>query len=335
MTQLFDRVVVISLRRRHERLAAFYKSLCDGGWVAEEPTLFDAVDGGSGTVPCPSYWKSGGGAYGCQQSHIQVLQRALMDGVKSLLVFEDDAVFQSDFTATLHRFMEAVPVNWECLMLGGQHMSNPVPVSDGIVRCTNTQRTHAYAVYGNAIRDLCQMWQGSRNHIDWDMGPFFGKRGKTYAPDPFMVGQGAGRSDISGRNNPAKFWRPPQGDSPVLWLRCPREVAEELRNYGFHYGYDRDHEGNDRGLNEIFPKPGRYAGGIGKFVTDVQWECASFPEGDGICTIWHPYASAMCAHALLSDVAAVQIDASTTEEALAKCRRAFGEKFVFLRTPDA
>ena len=333
--ELFDRVVVISLRRRADRLAAFHQSLCASGWDMAEPTVFSAIDGGSGVVPCPNYWKSGGGAYGCQQSHVQVLQQALMDGIKSLLVFEDDAVFQAGFAGFLRRFVADVPADWECLMLGGQHMKDAVLVADGIVRCTNTQRTHAYAVYGDGIRDLCQLWQSSRNHIDWDMGPFFGQRLRTYAPDPFVVGQGAGRSDINGRDNTAKFWRPPKEDSPVVWLRCPREVAEALRDYGFHYGYDRDNEGNDRGLNRIFPKPGRYAGGISKFITDIQWECASFPDGDGVCTIWHPHASTACTHGILSDVEVTQIEAETTDEALKKCRKALGDKFVFLRTGSA
>lgn len=335
MTQLFDRVVVISLRRRHDRLAAFYKSLCNSGWDMAEPELFNAVDGGSGAVPCPKYWKSGGGAYGCQQSHIQVLQRALMDNVKSILVFEDDATFRVGFAGSLRSFVATVPADWEALMIGGQHMHKPSPVSDGIVRCVNTQRTHAYALYGDAIRDLCQMWAGCRNHIDWDMGPFLGKRNRTYAPDPFLVGQGAGRSDISGRNNPAKFWQPPSADSPVLWLRAPREVAEALRAYGVHYGYSIDGDGNDIGLNKIFPKPGRYVGGIDNFVTEIQWECASFPEGDGICTIWHPHATSLCSHALLSDVSAVAVDAASIEEAVSKCSKVFGQKVFFARKEPA
>ncbi len=60
-----------------------------------ESTVFEAVDGQQLRVPLN--WNSGGGAWSCMQSHRHVLKRAIMDGVESLLVFEDDACFRPTF----------------------------------------------------------------------------------------------------------------------------------------------------------------------------------------------------------------------------------------------
>jgi len=325
MKDFFDRVVVISLRRRADRMRRFQARLAACGWPFAEPQAFDAVDGS--VVPCPRQWKSGGGAYGCQQSHLRVLHNALMDGVGRLLVMEDDAEFRNTFAADVEAFVKGAQADWECLMVGGQHMAPPVPVSDGVVRCRNTQRTHCYAVNREGMATLAKLWSESVNHIDWDMGPCLGQRGKTYAPSSFLAGQASSQSDINGRRNPTQFWTPPRESIPLLWLQAPREVAEKMREYGCHYGADLDKDGNDTGLNIAFPSPGRYVGGIKKFIGHVTWECESFVEKPGIATIWHPHATDACAEALLADCAPTVIKGDTFAQASEIASSMFPELF--------
>ncbi len=75
---------------------------------------------------------------------------------------------------------------------------------------------------------------------------------KVYAPDPFVVGQAQGNSDISGTRNPAKFWVLRSADSPIVLIRGPRPVIAALRRWAAH-GYDRDPTtGIDRGLIKAF-----------------------------------------------------------------------------------
>jgi GR25 family glycosyltransferase involved in LPS biosynthesis len=85
ISQTFDRVVLINLARRSDRLATFRAELERVKWPFKEPQIFEAIDGGSGRVPCPAFFKQGGGAWGCRQSHISVLERAIQDGVRHLL----------------------------------------------------------------------------------------------------------------------------------------------------------------------------------------------------------------------------------------------------------
>ena len=312
---IFDRVVVINLRRRPERLTSFRREIAACNWPFPEPTVFEAVDGQQ--LPVPLTWGAGGGAWGCMQSHRQVLERAIMDGVKALLVLEDDACFRPTFRQDVERFLAAVPPNWDGLMLGGQHIeSAPLPVSPGVVRCTNCQRTHAYAVRGRYLRDLYQKWCSSSGHCDHIMGPF-ATNYFVYAADPFLVGQERNQSDISGALNPRKFWKPPRGDEPVVLLRALRPVVAELREYGFHTGYQRDPETDiDVGLVEIFSDETPAADRIDrlrKWIEMIQWEVAS-AEGL-VCTIWHPAVTADMVRGATA-VRLIEIEADTAREAL-------------------
>lgn len=201
---VFDRVILISLKKRHDRRVKFCEQLVKKGWPFQQPQLFDAVDGS--IVPSPVGWQAGGGTWGCLASHRRVLEQAIMDDVKSILVLEDDAYPVDDFERCAE-FFAAVPEDWQMLMLGGQHIRRPDRVDKGVVQCLNTQRTHAYAVRGQMLRDLYALWSSGRSvtHADHILGTFQ-QNYIVYAPDPFLFGQAEGKSDISGQHQPSRSW---------------------------------------------------------------------------------------------------------------------------------
>lgn len=281
----FDRVVLINLKRRPDRLEEFRARQILQGWKLPEPEIFEAIDGNR--VGVPGYYQAGGGAFGCMRSHVAILERAVMDGVESLLVLEDDLTWMSDSWDTLGDFFKNVPSDWEQLMLGGQHIQDPMSMPGGIVKCRNCQRTHAYAIRGQAIKDLLNLWYTCNTHIDHRMGPWQGSR-KVYAPAKFVFGQSAGQSDISGSRNPDKYWVAPAADQPVVFLKTHRGVMNVLRGRGFHAGHSREPlTGLDIGLEVAARATGEVRIGLlRKWLDTVLWEAASMENS--VATLWHP-----------------------------------------------
>jgi hypothetical protein len=281
----FDRIVVVNLRRRPDRRAEFLSDSPPANYQ-----WFEGVDGSR--VPSPLHWKSGEGAWGCMQSHRQILERAILDGVEKLLVLEDDAKFDGRFAERFASFMAAVPDHWDGLMLGGQNMSTPIPVSDGITRSVNCQRTHAYAVRGRYLRELYRVWVSGAGHCDHLMGPMHGEW-KVYQPDPFLIAQRAGVSDITCREEGHRVWSKGAPCSRLLVTACAEKSrVERLIRQGAHIGYWRDSKtGLDRGLMAA------YSGDEKKFRAEIAkwWEFVRFEAGAidrGVPILWHPDAIA-------------------------------------------
>jgi GR25 family glycosyltransferase involved in LPS biosynthesis len=202
----FDRVVVINLAKRSERLARFSRLF--EGWPFKPPQRFEAVDGMQ--LKLPACKNRGPGAWGCMLSHQTVLASAIADKVSSLFILEDDARPVPDFAARATEFLAKAPSDWDCLMFGGEHLMPPLAVSPGIVRCAGANRTHAYALRGSIMPILFAFWKHYKaEHCDIVLACLM-RYFKVYAPNPFLIGQDAGHSDISGHEERLRFLSPGQ-----------------------------------------------------------------------------------------------------------------------------
>lgn len=210
----FDRVYVINLERDVERMTRFQRELPQD-WPWPKPERIPAVDGQ--LVPSPDWWEAGSAAWGCFQSHLRILQRALEQKTESLLIFEDDAVFVDSFTTKLQGFARELPKDWEFIYLGGQHIQReqrlPVKLSSHVYRPHNVHRAHAYGLRGKRVMQTIYKHLHSVN--DWGTGKHYDHRlgelhqdypGGVYVPDTWLVGQGEGFSNIKGKHLEANFF---------------------------------------------------------------------------------------------------------------------------------
>ncbi|WP_152097269.1 glycosyltransferase family 25 protein [Lacipirellula parvula] len=237
LRETFDRVVCINLDRRPDRWKEFIDQLSAIEWPFADVQRFRAIDGDR--VGSPDWVQCGNGAWGCFMSHLRILEEALLDGVTSLLILEDDLCFAPDFRQRAMEFLGRVPSNWDGLLLGGQHLMRPHYVSDGVVRVLNGNRTHAHALQGRYIRaayqHLCNFAEhllAPSHHVDHRLGTLH-LRGdyNIYAPNPWLVGQAAGSSDITGREESFRKWdnsiRVPSQNEPQLDKNA-LELAERI-----------------------------------------------------------------------------------------------------------
>ncbi len=303
LRQYFDRVVLINLKRRPDRLTHAKQVLELSQWPFKPPVVMEAVDGTIASKPL--HWKSSPGAWGCLRSHQQALQSAILDGAQSILVLEDDVCFGDDFKEKVEEFLQIVPNDWDQLMIGGQHVNltgkPPALIKPGVYRCADCERTHCYAVRGNYMRKLVERWSGGGKynggvHCDWIMGrdPELQSAHKVYAPERFLAGQESFLSDVDSLQPLRRFWNPPAPDAPVINLHAPAQVVADLREYGLYLGRDYDPvRGQDQRLARVFAATvdnhAKRVRRLAIWIHSTQWEIAATPALT--CAIHHPEAN--------------------------------------------
>lgn len=142
----FDRICIINLPQRADRRRAVARELRRLGVAVDgvRVRLFAAIrPEGPGDFPSI-------GARGCYLSHLEVLRQAHADGVRRLLVLEDDVMFSAEMSRA-HCLATALQVgSWHLAYLG--HMQPALP---GPLRWQQTHEplvcAHCYAVNGTAL----------------------------------------------------------------------------------------------------------------------------------------------------------------------------------------
>lgn len=183
LNDYFDRIVVINLDRRTDRLAQFDSQARDLGIDYIRHSAIDAQALGIDGVTA------------CRQSHHDVLVNAAAGGVERLLIFEDDAEFKAGFNESFSAIAANLPDDWQMLYLG----SWPYSIIDvGIenLRLTHGSiTTHAYGAKCDIFGQLIQAAKDETNPID-EAYKMLHPTVQTYISYPSIVTQTIGLSDI-------------------------------------------------------------------------------------------------------------------------------------------
>ena len=181
LNDIFDRIVVINLDSRTDRLEAFDEQAKKYGI---EYIRFPAVVADPPKLP-PTW--------ACKESHLTVIKDAVKDGVKRLFVFEDDAQFVDNFNEKLEEIYNRLPEHWDMFYLGAWHLVFE-KYTEGLVKMIENYSAHAYGIDQKFLPvalsqysiprpvDVC--YSLKHPHI------------KAYCAKPALVGQTPGYSDI-------------------------------------------------------------------------------------------------------------------------------------------
>jgi GR25 family glycosyltransferase involved in LPS biosynthesis len=127
-----------------------------------------AVDGRR--LELPATWRHSAGAYGCLLSHLQVVRDARERGLPSLLILEDDVVFDPSFREKFPVFVRGLPADWDMVFLGALHREDPVPVAENVVRIPRAYCTYAYALRDSIFDAFIAANDGSPSELDVNTG---------------------------------------------------------------------------------------------------------------------------------------------------------------------
>lgn len=139
INQLFPDKVCINLDRRLERWRQMQDKFYQHG--IHSVRRFAAIDGEA--LEIPANWPGTPGAYGCLLSHLEVVREARLQGLPSVLIFEDDVVFDDQFEQKFSDYVRQLPADWDMLFFGALHKDELIKVSDNLARITQSNSTYA------------------------------------------------------------------------------------------------------------------------------------------------------------------------------------------------
>jgi GR25 family glycosyltransferase involved in LPS biosynthesis len=125
---------------------------------------FAALDGDQMTLP--ANWVHTPGAYGCLRSHLQVVREARQLGVSSVLIFEDDVVFDDHLEEKFNASIDQLPPDWDMLFFGALHKDEPIRVADNIARITQAYSTYAYVLRDTIFDDFIELNRDTEQELD-------------------------------------------------------------------------------------------------------------------------------------------------------------------------
>ncbi len=254
---------------------------------------FAAIDGRR--LATPEQWRAGNGAWGCYRSHLLILEKCLLEGIDSYVVFEDDAGFVPDFVEILKHTFVSYPRTGDWLISEVSTCTLQASAQEDQRPCLptyNVNRTHAFMVRGRATMKALY------RHLNWNdwhvktshrssLGRLTQRRyealvqGKNvekesipvYTPDRWLVGQLPTKSNICGRKwTQTRFFNDAKNadhsDAPFFAVLGPHRsgtscVAMVMHHLGVHMGnelggYEATGGGEAIGLANLCEKAMRF-----------------------------------------------------------------------------
>jgi GR25 family glycosyltransferase involved in LPS biosynthesis len=180
--KFFDRIIVINVPRRTDRLEQFDKEAKRIGFEYEVHPAMDGKFLGMDPIVAG------------RLSHIEVLRKIKPD--EKVLICEDDAKFREDFNEVFDEYMADLPTNWDIFYLGAIK-NETQPVNKHWVKQVVSTGTQAYCVNPAKVDLFIQIAREFDHHIDVAYR-VWADRTKAYITQPNLVIQHDGFSDLRG-----------------------------------------------------------------------------------------------------------------------------------------
>jgi hypothetical protein len=140
----FDRIYVINLQHRLDRLTEFKKQLASAGlsqfFINHKIEVFSAIN-----IPNKGY-------EGCKLSHYSIVKSAKAQGLSRILVFEDDASFIGSIENLVKSISQLKKIKWDIFYLGCNPLDPLNQLDYNLAKVKNAYTTHSIA-YNSSFYD--------------------------------------------------------------------------------------------------------------------------------------------------------------------------------------
>lgn len=216
LNSIVDKVYVINLERDTKKMTSVSKEFENQNINFER---FNAIDGkligddNRFTNICNKYCPVG--AKGCALSHRTIWENALKNNYESIAVFEDDILFDKNFSNTLQLNYNNIPKDFDVIFLGSSFQCgdtslynrfletvlniNNTRINENILKVSGCCGIYAYIISKKCMEQFVK--EKIEFHIDQDMIKHIRKHNlKSYAFQPVIV-----ETSIEDSNLTSKF----------------------------------------------------------------------------------------------------------------------------------
>jgi len=181
INEYFDKVVVINLDKRTDRLEKITKQLDELGITFER---FSAIDG-TGKNPMLAG----------KDSHVEVWKQNLG---KKVLILEDDAYFVEGFQERFDEVIQTLPEEWDVFYLGvflDKKTGKVIKINNDWYRQVVSTGTQAYCLYPDMMQFFIDRIEAYDGYVDVGLR-ILAEDTNAYITQPNLVTQYAGYSDL-------------------------------------------------------------------------------------------------------------------------------------------
>lgn len=179
-TKIFDGSVYINMDHRLDRRESFKTEINKISWAT--PTRFSGYKFTDvqlldlGLLPkslspkqlTPTRYEQIRGNLGCNMSHYKIVLEAKRLGLESILIFEDDCIFDDVNLQYIDKYIDQLKnVEWDMFYLGGglgddtMYAKNTYKVEADLYCVPIVYATHAYAIHSNIYEEIIKRWEKS------------------------------------------------------------------------------------------------------------------------------------------------------------------------------
>lgn len=199
-TEYVDRIVVINLQKRTDRLLEIAEELHKWNIPYE---LFTAIE-------------KENGAEGLRDSVVQIFNESLSKEHENIVIFEDDCLFVEEPNSVMNNVIKQMPSNYHIIYLGGQ-VTNGFKQrhSENLIQLDMCFATHAWMISKQGMKEILS--QGLDFPIDNCIVQKVQPLQQCYITYPLLATQREGFSNIGGAYI---NW------SPFIVARYQQKIAE-------------------------------------------------------------------------------------------------------------